>query len=236
MECQIIGVGCGDNMGEASFPTLRGALPMPGRRENSVPLRCTTGGAPPPPHPYTQVPGRALGAVIRAGGGLPLSRYFRPSMPSPLPSIHWFAGRPSTKCCAPSNLLCVYPSATTLPRAPPCCAHSAALNEVLRSVKVGFADYWCNVLQVCVGGSLDLHVDLPVDIGAEWQADSFLLKPLALPHTLNLRTCLLTPHTPALSLRPPPQVWPLDREWFLAPYLALDGSCNNTSNVVGRKR
>ena len=119
---------------------------------------------------------------------------------------------------------------------PPCRAHSAALNEVLRSVKVGFADYWCNVLQVCVGGSLDLHVDLPVDIGAEWQADSFLLKPLALPHTLNLRTCLLTPHTPALSLRPPPQVWPLDREWFLAPYLALDGSCNNTSNVVGRKR
>ena len=84
--------------------------------------------------------------------------------------------------------------------------------------------------------------------------------------TPPIHTCVLAPRTSALSLcpppqvwpldrewflaadialhlrifspcpPPPPQVWPLDREWFLAPDLALDGSSNNTSNVVGRKR
>lgn len=32
------------------------------------------------------------------------------------------------------------------------------------------------------------------------------------------------------------QIQNLDREWFLAPEVGLDGSNNNTGNVVSRKR
>ena len=159
------------------------------------------------------VPGRALGTIVRARGGLPVSHYFRPST-SPHHLFITFAqfGPQRSAALRQISLMYLFPHA---PSPPPCCAHSAALNEVLRSVKVGFADYWCNFLQVCVRGG-SRSTCRSTCRSRDRMAGRFL--PAETP---PIHTCVLAPRTSALSLCPPPQVWPLDREWFLAADIAL---------------